>query len=526
MSMALRFATQLPVAFIWLAATAPADLALASDGQCLAGSGDCRVAAGDPAPWALGGDVVDLMQSRIWASPQASTGDGSGGTESVRAILVADVGPSCPGKPGTYVPGAACQCTPECQAYHNCCAGYPGEGEAKTCDQVQNVPAGRRRAYTCGARIDYVSTHDGKSEQEARAQIAEEYPSECGSCGDQPPPAPPPPPPPAPSPQTKTCEQVSDVPAGQAGYTCGARIDYLKNNEGKSEQDAKAQIAKEYPSECGACGDPAGGEGEGPSTAPKNKLTLLQFNPHWECLDPKYGGTCAPPAIAFLNLRLKSDSVDFANFVHTHSFDYSPPDGFTPLVQTCNLDRIALLYNHDRWAATAAPERGCHEEGRSWQVTPFQSVADGEVKLLVVNSHFQHIETSEGWDLKNKVSGLADKISEMRHTTGIQNVLLIADTNHKKSSRKLFEALNVLGEIASTEPLSHSTCCMDSPYAGPYDRVIANFGTIGAAGTAYPLASSFNDMPSWTCVKWQKGQVSHGCAAFHMPVLATITPTL
>lgn len=38
------------------------------------------------------------------------------------------------------------------------------------------------------------------------------------------------------------------------GHSCGARIAWLKANMGKSEQEARQQVAAEFPAECGPCG--------------------------------------------------------------------------------------------------------------------------------------------------------------------------------------------------------------------------------------------------------------------------------
>ena len=37
------------------------------------------------------------------------------------------------------------------------------------------------------------------------------------------------------------------------GYTCGERIDWLKNNQGLTDEQARDQVADEFPFECGAC---------------------------------------------------------------------------------------------------------------------------------------------------------------------------------------------------------------------------------------------------------------------------------
>ena len=123
---------------------------------------------------------------------------------------------------------------------------------------VLNTLAGQ---YTCEARIMYLINDKGYSEQDACTQVAgQEFPSICGPacdptrCDITPSPVP------APTPTikcgcTKCTDQIWNTLAGQ--YTCGARITYLINDKGYSEQDACTQIAsQEYPFICGPYCDP------------------------------------------------------------------------------------------------------------------------------------------------------------------------------------------------------------------------------------------------------------------------------
>lgn len=56
---------------------------------------------------------------------------------------------------------------------------------------------------------------------------------------------------PPPSASTQTCDDVWNVDAG--GYTCGARITWIQDNQSKSRAEAEDQVAGEFPDECGPC---------------------------------------------------------------------------------------------------------------------------------------------------------------------------------------------------------------------------------------------------------------------------------
>lgn len=131
---------------------------------------------------------------------------------------------------------------------------------AETCDDVWGNDAD---GHTCGGRIEWVRDNQGKSLEAAKHQIAHEHPTSCGACGsghgrnlfwwgESPP---------------SEEELVADAAAAAAaetcddvwgndaeGHTCGGRIEWVKNNQGKSLEAAKHQIAHEHPAECGACG--------------------------------------------------------------------------------------------------------------------------------------------------------------------------------------------------------------------------------------------------------------------------------
>lgn len=105
--------------------------------------------------------------------------------------------------------------------------------------------------YRCGARIRWLQGNRGLTEDQAKNQVAAEFPNACGDCGPggtdpvtTPKPAP-------------TCESVLNNVAN--GYSCGSRIQWLKNNRGMTETEARNTVAGEFPPECGACSSLSGG---------------------------------------------------------------------------------------------------------------------------------------------------------------------------------------------------------------------------------------------------------------------------
>jgi len=104
-------------------------------------------------------------------------------------------------------------------------------------DTVATDSAG---SYTCGDRIEWLTTTDGGSFSldEAKKRVASEFPSKCGACG-------------------RTCEDVWDhLATDSAGtFSCGSRIEWLTTADGGSLtlDEAKTRVATEFPGVCKPC---------------------------------------------------------------------------------------------------------------------------------------------------------------------------------------------------------------------------------------------------------------------------------
>jgi hypothetical protein len=100
--------------------------------------------------------------------------------------------------------------------------------------------------HSCGSRITWVKKNtDDNTDAKAAARVANEYPAQCGLCGG--------------------CVPGGAVWNTAAGaHTCGERIEWVKNNKGKSLKEAKNIIAVEFPQVCGDCSS----SGEGGTGSP------------------------------------------------------------------------------------------------------------------------------------------------------------------------------------------------------------------------------------------------------------------
>lgn len=91
-------------------------------------------------------------------------------------------------------------------------------------------------------------------------------------------------------------------------------------------------------------------------------LSLLQWNPHWQCVVWN-SRNCTEEAGKALVATLEGEDVDFANLI-----EYADPAGILPENWTnirnaglCGRDSLDLIYNSARWTPVIGmwPSRGC-----------------------------------------------------------------------------------------------------------------------------------------------------------------------
>jgi len=189
------------------------------------------------ANWAIGDKSEACAALKPGASasggwPSASlTTSGNWMRNSIRTFS-----PSSPSTPTPSPPTSGCSKADTNRFWPDlggCCSGLAECKEARpTSDSVYCPVGSAGHGSTCWSTIDMCRS----------------------SCGSSPTPSPPTP---TPSPPTSgSCQAAWNNNAG--GYTCGFRIQWLQNNRGMTERQAKNQIAVEFKRECGACGtDPA-----------------------------------------------------------------------------------------------------------------------------------------------------------------------------------------------------------------------------------------------------------------------------
>merc|ERR1712187_6796 len=179
-----------------------------------------------------------------------------------------------------------------------------------------------------------------------------------------------------------------------------------------------------------------------------------------------------------------------------------------------------LFYNSDRWIAKGSSSMGClgasdriakealngtslDETARPYIVQAFRH-RRRSLEVIVVAAHFPHrVEYARNmWKLRHA-------LQEMVNSTGIQNVLLISDTNQPQGAADGSQILKDIGApitgIVKSTGLFKS-CCFPSFSTSGYDRVIANFG------------SSMEDVHPWS-----KSNVSSwGQRNMHLPVQGSL----
>lgn len=126
------------------------------------------------------------------------------------------------------------------------------------------------------------------------------------------------------------------------------------------------------------------------------------------------------------------------------------------------------------------------------------------LKLIVVAAHFPHPR-----EYKRNIWKLRDALQRLISSVGIDNVILIADTNHPEEGPSNDEILEDIGapftgQVMSTRPFR--SCCYPEFSINGYDRIIANFGA---------SMQDFHPLSKGDVLKW-------GQRNMHLPVLGTL----
>mmetsp|Transcript_70759 Transcript_70759/g.199825 ORF Transcript_70759/g.199825 Transcript_70759/m.199825 type:complete len:344 (-) Transcript_70759:142-1173(-) len=205
---------------------------------------------------------------------------------------------------------------------------------------------------------------------------------------------------------------------------------------------------------------------------PGRGLNLLDWNPHWQCFT-KDNDACAKHASLFLSALLQDHDMDFANIVEFEYEHYEAPEPWVIMRQKCGLDISMLIYHSGRWRPAgeqAAGASGCMKtpDDRSFIVQQFEQTG-GDQKLVVAGAHYPHSGDKDRTALK-------DGLASVRAATGVEQVILMADTNEDASTSNevIMQDIGVSTDAVTGTKLEN-TCCFDIGYVRPFDRIIANF---------------------------------------------------
>jgi len=234
----------------------------------------------------------------------------------------------------------------------------------------------------------------------------------------------------------------------------------------------------------------------------------LQFSPHAECFEHSFdpSGSCANFVGKKVNDILNSSDydVDFASIIYSNGnyrplpwnqvrgdwgmiHGQCPVGGYAGPGVNFTEDDIILLYDKEWWTMLDGNASGClgrefmpgreHRDDmrRPYVIRAFQNKGT-LIKVLVVAAHFPHPQEYE-----ENVWKLRKDIKKLVNTTGIENVILLADTNFggEMKSPQIFKDIGVTDATNrhGTQSTSlFSSCCYPAFKAYGYDRVISNLG--------------------------------------------------
>lgn len=261
-------------------------------------------------------------------------------------------------------------------------------------------------------------------------------------------------------------------------------------------------------------------------------LHLLMWNPHWQCFAWDQHN-CTSRAENALGLALEASDADFATIVELGDDSYLSPSRFTSLTSKCGRDLVTLIHNERRWRPAFNASLGCMiglpNEDRPFVVQTYERILNPYERVTIAGAHYPHpdVGITEEDNLAYRKGAHAEHLREAlkkeRAITGVEQVVLIADTNAWDwvDNREVMETLGVgprawhpayLGTTLSR------TCCYDVgfPSWGTFDRIIANFGKEMTTSVLFE-----DTIPSWAeQVHEVGGQVRKG--AFHKPVVGML----
>jgi len=251
-------------------------------------------------------------------------------------------------------------------------------------------------------------------------------------------------------------------------------------------------------------------------------MTLLQFNPHWECFSPVNLQSCGNQAFGVISGLLQRHQVDFANIVELPT-SYQPPKGWA---MSCRPggggDTTCLIWKADTWEVIGPGTECWFGRGRACAVMTFQHLGT-DLKVTVAGAHFPH-GAETGW-YSEFLGVLHFNLDKSRNVT--DKVVVLADSNagiHQKSDISLQAGMGTLRPHvkAPTVFYKYRTCCNNVGYRGFFDRILANFGSSLALiedGPYQGQSGGYTMTPAFARISLPSGAAA---GEFHHPVLARL----
>eukprot|EP00406_Dinophysis_acuminata_P081787 CAMPEP_0179247130 /NCGR_PEP_ID=MMETSP0797-20121207/19449_1 /TAXON_ID=47934 /ORGANISM="Dinophysis acuminata, Strain DAEP01" /LENGTH=318 /DNA_ID=CAMNT_0020954737 /DNA_START=56 /DNA_END=1012 /DNA_ORIENTATION=+ len=268
----------------------------------------------------------------------------------------------------------------------------------------------------------------------------------------------------------------------------------------------------------------------------------LQWNIHGECFNPceKGHGThcdraypkCKMNATAFLKHLMEKSSPDFAAIEQLEDAEFldhgMPPDRWGQFRTQCGgdygfgkypFDVAVLYYDKTKWEPLGGKDNtygGCMERVwhasennyRAYVMRAFQRRENPQDQMIVVGAHYSH--AVYGLDM------LRMSLKVVRESSGVQKVLMLADTNRERSISSDRIMRTIYPETASVVSAEALTTCCFPRFQHAYDRIIAaNFpGGTGFIHTSLPFG--FHNAPAWSAFNMHDpiaGSFTYTCCA-------------
>lgn len=397
----------------------------------------------------------------------------------------------------------------ESQAREQIVAEFPivcANCKPSSCQDVWNAPAtDSAGTFSCGSRITWLQSTSGggKTESQARNQVAAEFPDICGPCstndGSTPKPTlqpttknptvqptAKPTAKPTAQPTVLTCQDVWNALATDSAgtYSCGSRITWLQSDSGgkKTETEAKNLVASEFPDICGPCGDgkplptsPPSESGSGGSFQSLSVVTQNLF--WWNLFGQRNGGN-------FFNVFKRHAPFDIMLFQECDDIWYIRSKLEFPNMQVHNgAHALAIGWDGDRFQLLESGNRKVGEDQPglwgSRAVTWVRLRERGTGRTFWAGSHHGPLPINTGG--ATGPENVANNIIELVRATKKDgdNVIIGGDFNADAGSRTVAALKNGNFKVHASDWVDHILTLRPNSFldAAPETTIIYDTGS-------------------------------------------------